>query len=63
MKKNKSEFDNPKNYPSKSAIKSAGHEMKENPPRVLAHTAKKFGKAKAKKQRVAIMLAKARRGE
>lgn len=48
-------------YPSKGAIEAAGHEIKTNPPKILAHTAKKFGKADAKKQRVAIMLNKARK--
>lgn len=48
-------------YPSKSAIESAGHEIKVSPPKILAHTEKKFGKADAKRQRVAIMLSKARK--
>ena len=47
--------------PSKQAIESAGREMKVNPPKQLAKTAKKFGKADANKQRVAIMLSKARK--
>ena len=51
-----------KGYPSKGAIEAAGHEIKVNPPKILAHTAKKFGKADAKRQRVAIMLSKARKG-
>lgn len=79
MKKSKStsEWDNPRNspilsrkpgvgsreYPSKSKIESAGHEMKANPPRQLAETAKKFGRARARKQKVAMMLAKARKGK
>ena len=41
-------------------ISEAGREMKANPPKILAHTAKKFGKAKAEKQRKAILLSKAR---
>lgn len=49
--------------PGKRSIESAGKEMKSNPPAILAHTAKKFGKKRAKKQKIAIMLAKARRGE
>lgn len=49
-------------YPSKGAIESAGHEMKQNPPKQLAKTQKKFGKKKARKQAVAIMLSKARKG-
>lgn len=48
-------------YPSKGAIQAAGHEIKQNPPKILAHTARKFGKVDAKKQRVAIMLSKARK--
>jgi len=45
---------------TKKLIESAGHEMKENPPKILAKTAKKKGAAQANKQRVAIMLSKAR---
>jgi len=45
---------------TQKAIKAAGHELKVNPPRVLAKTAKKEGKAAAEKQRVGIMLNKAR---
>ena len=48
--------------PSETAIESAGHEMKENPPSVLAKTREKFGSKRAEKQRVAILLNKARRG-
>jgi len=48
-------------YPSAAATERAGHEIKVNPPKILAHTAKKFGKADAKRQRVAIMLSKARK--
>lgn len=49
-------------YPSHSKIEAAGHEMKENPPKQLAKTAKKFGKKRARKQKIAIMLSKARKG-
>ena len=49
--------------PSKAALESAGHELKVNPPKQLAKTAKKFGKADAAKQRVAIMFSKARKAE
>lgn len=42
-------------------IEAAGHEMKQNPPKILARTTKKFGAKKAAKQRVAIMLSKARK--
>lgn len=41
-------------------VQKAGREMKENPPRILAKTRKKKGAAAANKQRVAIMLSKAR---
>lgn len=47
--------------PSESKIEAAGHEMKENPPKILAKTAVKKGKKAAEKQRVAIMMSKARR--
>jgi len=49
--------------PSKAALESAGHELKVNPPKQLARTARKFGKADANKQRIAIMFSKARRAE
>lgn len=49
-------------YPPKAAIEKAGHELKVNSPKQLARTARKFGKADAKKQKVAIMLNKARKG-
>ena len=42
-------------------MKRIGHELKENPPKILAKTARKFGKAKAAKQKTAILLSKARR--
>ena len=40
---------------------AAAHELKANPPAVLAKTRKKKGKKAAERQRVAIMLSKARR--
>lgn len=46
---------------SQSLVESAGHEIKVNPPKILAHTARKFGLADAKRQKVAIMLSKARK--
>jgi hypothetical protein len=49
--------------PSRAAIEKAGHELKVNPPKILAKTRKKKGKKRADKQRVAIMLSKARRGK
>ncbi len=46
--------------PSKEALEEAGHELKVNPPSVLAKTRKKKGSKQANKQRVAIMFSKAR---
>lgn len=46
---------------SKAILSRVGKELKSNPPRVLAKTAKKKGKAQADKQRVAILLSKARK--
>jgi len=46
---------------SKGILESVGHEMKVNPPKILAKTASKFGKADAERQRRAILLSKARR--
>lgn len=46
---------------TKAILKSVGRELKKNPPKILAHTARKFGAADAKKQRVAILLSKARK--
>jgi len=45
---------------TQAKIEAAGHEIKENPPKILAHTRKKFGKKRAEKQKVAIMFSKAR---
>jgi hypothetical protein len=39
--------------------KQAFHEVKENPPAILAKTAKKSGAAQANRQRIAIALSKA----
>ena len=51
-------------HPSEKAMSlaKAFHEVKHNTPRVVKHTAAKFGKARAEKQRVAIALSKHRRG-
>jgi hypothetical protein len=38
-----------------------GKELKNNPPSILKSTEKKFGLARAKKQKTAIMLSKARK--
>ncbi len=51
-----------RSYPARGAIATAGHEMKANPPAQLAKTKKKFGKKRARAQKVAIMLNKARKG-
>lgn len=42
-------------------LEGAGHEMKMNPPKILAHTTAKFGAKRAEAQRKAILLNKARR--
>lgn len=42
-------------------LQSVGSELKENPPKQLARTAAKYGPQRAQKQRVAILLSKARR--
>lgn len=63
-----SEFDQKKSTfgkgatPPSGALQRAGREMKENPPAILAKTARKSGKKRAKKQKVAILLSKARNG-
>jgi hypothetical protein len=46
---------------NREVLQSIGHELKHNPPRVLAKTRKKKGRAQAEKQRRAILLSKARR--
>ena len=45
---------------SQRKIQAAGHEVKKNPPRVLASTKRKFGARRAEQQRTAIVLNKAR---
>ncbi len=40
-------------------LEKMGHEMKVNPPKILAKTKKKFGAKRAEKQRKAILLSKA----
>lgn len=42
-------------------LNSVGKELRDDPPSVLEKTAKKFGKQRANKQRVAILLSKSRR--
>lgn len=46
---------------TRGILESVGHELKTNPPKQLAKTARKFGAADAAKQRTAILLSKARR--
>ena len=41
-------------------LEEVGEEIKENPPKILAKTRRKKGKKRAEKQRVAILLDKAR---
>lgn len=43
------------------AFRSIGHEMKKNEPSIIAKTRRKKGKKAANKQRIAILLAKARK--
>ncbi len=45
---------------SRSIVDSVGKELKDNPPGILKRTEAKFGKARADKQRKAILLSKAR---
>lgn len=42
-------------------LHAIGHELKHNEPRIVGHTRGKFGCEVAKKQKVAILLSKARR--
>jgi hypothetical protein len=51
-----------KKVPSKTQrlVRAAGKELKDNPPKVLGATLRKKGPKQANKQRVAIMLSKAR---
>mgnify|MGYP001603789607 CR=1 FL=1 len=43
-----------------SVVQKIGHELKVNPPKVLVKTEKKKGKKAAEKQRIAILMNKAR---
>lgn len=45
----------------KAIVSGIGEELRDNPPRVLAKTRRKSGAARAKKQKTAILLSKARR--
>lgn len=44
-----------------SVLNSVGQELKNNPPSILKSTERKFGIARAKKQKVAILFSKARK--
>jgi len=44
----------------KSTLSTIGQEMKSNPPSILRATRRKFGVARAAKQKTAILLSKAR---
>ena len=46
---------------TKRILQSVGHELKKKPPKILAKTRRKKGKAAAERQRVAILLNKARK--
>ena len=46
---------------TKRILSSVGKELKNNPPKILAKTRKKKGPTAAKKQKVAILLNKARK--
>ena len=44
----------------KNTVSAIGEEMKSNPPSILRATRRKFGVARAAKQKTAILLSKAR---
>lgn len=46
---------------SQGILESVGHEIKTNPPKILAKTAMKYGPERARKQRIAILLSKSRK--
>lgn len=45
----------------RAITESVGRELRDNPPKQLAKTARKFGSERAAKQRVAILLSKSRK--
>lgn len=49
--------------PSPGMLSAAFAEVHRKTPAIVKHTAQKFGKKRAEKQRVAIALSKARRGD
>ena len=50
-----------KHRKTRGILKNVGHELKHNPPKILAKTRRKKGKAAAERQRKAILLNKARK--
>ena len=46
---------------TQQVIEGYAREMKNDPPKILAHTARKFGEKRAEDQRVAILLNKSKR--
>lgn len=46
---------------TKETLESIGTELKDNPPKILSQTRAKYGPARAAKQKVAILLSKARK--
>lgn len=46
---------------NKGVLETIGRELKANPPKILVNTANKFGIARAKRQKTAILLSKTRR--
>lgn len=49
--------------PNREAIEAAFRELKNNPPKIVKRTKKKFGAQRARAQEIAIALSKARRGD
>jgi hypothetical protein len=45
---------------TRETLEAVGYELKENPPKILAKTKRKSGTKAANRQRVAILLSKAR---
>ena len=43
------------------SVEAVGHELKVNPPKILAKTRAKYGIKRAEKQRVAILMSKSRK--
>lgn len=47
--------------PHRKTLQSIGHELKVNEPSIVGHTRRKYGAARAGKQKTAILLSKARK--